>query len=129
MALLRMPAIESLQYVLELLNTTLEQLTKNTCAACGYPVGDLDEKEALIKAAGRLAQAATQVLDRTGMGPSAVLDVRQSDGDFNLAQLTLDEKTEFAKLLGQFKHLKLQVRERIAQQSGMPLPDTPSQTM
>ena len=123
MALLRLPAIETTYLALTALNDLIEQLTENVCAACGYPTLNLDEKEALIKACRSAAQSASQILDRTGMGPHSTLEIKQSDGDLNLAAMSTEERAEFAQVLAQFKHLKQRVKSRIA--GG----NTPSQVM
>lgn len=122
MALLRVPAIELLYKVMETESKTIDQFLEDTCAVCGYPKGDVEEKEALIKSCLSATKAAQTVLDRTGMGPSATLTVKQSDGDFDLRVLTPDEKARMIALFAQFRALKEEVRRRILIGSTSALP-------
>lgn len=125
LALLRVPAIESIFHSLEALNKTVEQFMEDTCATCGYPRGNVEEKEALIKAARGAIQGAAAVLDRTGLGPRAVLEVRQSDGDLDLSLLTDEEKGRMIALLAQLRALKQEIRTRlhgVAYGVGNPVP-------
>lgn len=127
MALLRMPAIETLYLALMSLNKVMEQFQDDTCAACGYPKGDLHEKEALIKACRSSAMTASQILDRTGLGPSSSLEIKQSDGDLNLAAWTEAERAKLVEYTAGFKLLKEAVKTRLARATV--LHETPSQTM
>lgn len=99
MALSRMPAIEALHVI-------IEQFLSKTCAACGLPTGDTDEKRVIV----RTAQA---ILDRTGMGPKSMIELtQQSDGVVNLELLTDDERAELFGLLARVKELKAALRQR-----------------
>lgn len=126
LALLRFPAIEVLQNVLETLNKIIEQFMDDTCMACGYPKGDAEEKEALIKACRSAAQTCSAILDRTGLGPRATLEVKQSDGDLPLNSLTTDERERMMFLLAQMKELKGEIRQRL---TAAPDAATPQQIM
>jgi hypothetical protein len=99
MAQARMPAIEALYSI-------IDQFEKNPCGACGYPIGDSDEKRMVIK-------AAQTVLDRAGMGPhSTVSMTAQTDGDIDPALLTTDERGELLMHLAAIKEIKTRVRVR-----------------
>lgn len=113
LALLRMPAIEALYKVMESLNRTIDQFDEDTCATCGYPRGDAEEKEALIKACRSLAQTCGLVLDRVGLGPRATLEVKQSDGNLDLNAFTEQERYEMMGLLAQLRALKQSVKNRV----------------
>lgn len=132
MALLRVPALEVLHNVLETLNTTIDQFNEFTCAACGYPKGDVEEKEAIIKACIGAVRAAQTVLDRTGLGPTSKLEVRQTDGDMDVKSLTDGERERMMSILGELRSLKAEIRTR--QLGGttpqdMDAPSTPPQIM
>ena len=113
MALLRMPAVEALHKVLEVLNQTLDQLIDNVCLTCGYPRGETDEKEALVRACRTLAQTSSAILDRTGLGPRATLEIKQSDGDLDLTTMLPEERQELMMHLVAIKQLKARMRERL----------------
>jgi hypothetical protein len=113
MALLRIPAIEVQYTALDALNLTIEQLLEDTCAACGYPKGDIEDKEALIKACVGATKSVQLILDRTGLGPRSTLEVRQSDGDLDLKAMTPDERSRMVALLAQLRALKGEIRQRI----------------
>jgi hypothetical protein len=118
LAALRQPAIDIAFNSLITLDTMMEQLQAVTCAACGFPEGDLKEKEQLIKAAIGAAKACALILDRTGLGPKATLEVKQSDGDMNLQLFTLEERAELSALMAQFRDLKERVRVRLMASAG-----------
>lgn len=113
MALLRMPATEALYNVITTLNKIIERYREDTCAACGYPRGDVEEIDTVVKAARSLAQSCAAILDRTGLGPKSTLEVRQSDGDLDLKALTDMERDEMMRLLGMLDHLKQSIKDRI----------------
>lgn len=99
MAQCRMPAIESLFSI-------IEQFQNNTCATCGFPIGDTDEKRMIVR-------TCQTILDRSGMGPHAVLEIaRQTDGDLNLDALQPGERGELLAHLAQIKEIKDRVRTR-----------------
>jgi len=106
LAFARMPAIESL-YVI------CEQFLKTTCAACGYPSGDTDAQRAVIR-------AAQVVLDRTEMGPRSVLEIKQSNGDFDIRHLNTDERARLARILAEMRQLKQDVQARLRVEAGGP---------
>lgn len=115
LAALRNPAIEILFNALTALHEIIEQWRSNTCPHCMYPIGNTEEKEAIIKAAANAAKSAALVLDRTGLGPKATVEVvTQSDGTIDLRQLTLEERAELAALLAQVRDFKSRVMLRIA---------------
>jgi len=103
MALLRMPAIEALHRI-------LAQWEGNTCATCGFPSGDTDERRLIVR-------TCQTVLDRCGMGPHATFEVKQSDGDFDPKLLTGDERSRMIGLLAQLREIKADVRARLNQQA------------
>lgn len=113
LAALRLPAIEVAFNAMMALHILIEQWQSSTCSACGLPMGTLEEKEQLIKAAVGAAKTCMAILDRTELGPKATLEVKQSDGDLNLEQFTLDEQAELHALMAQFTDLKERVRRRI----------------
>lgn len=107
MATARMPAVEALYSI-------LEQFSNNTCATCGFPIGDTDEKRMIVR-------TCQTILDRTGMGPHAVLEIaRQSDGDIDLAALLPAERGELLAHLAQIKEIKARVRSRQQQMQQTP---------
>jgi hypothetical protein len=108
----RLPAIEALFEI-------LDQFHATTCAMCGFPKGDADEKRMII-------QTCKTVLDRTGMGPHATLELaKQSDGDLNLELLSPDERLHLLDLLAQVKAIKRTVRERQSGLVGVEIPSAP----
>jgi len=113
MALLRMPAVETLYRVLDTFNKVIEQFQDDTCAACGFPKGDAEEKVALVKACRSAAMTCSAVLDRTGIGPRSTVEVKQSDGDLDLALLTNDEKQDLIQALAQVKAVKARIKARL----------------
>ena len=102
MAACRLPAIENLFSI-------IDQFSRNPCAICGFPKGDTDEKRMIIR-------ACQTVLDRSGMGPHATLDlVPQTDGDLPLALLTESERGVLLGALAQIKDVKDSIRLRGAE--------------
>jgi len=102
MAACRLPAIENLFSI-------IDQFSRNPCAICGFPKGDTDEKRMIIR-------ACQTVLDRSGMGPHATLDlVPQTDGDLPLALLTESERGVLLGALAQIKDVKDTIRLRGAE--------------
>jgi len=99
LAFARMPAVEALLAI-------VEQFNETTCATCGYPSGDTDAQRAVI-------QASRAILDRTGMGPHSILEVKQSDGELNLAHMTDEERAEAMHLVARLKALKARIRARL----------------
>lgn len=99
MAICRLPAIEALWRI-------LDQFDSETCVTCGFPKGDTDEKRMIVR-------TCQTILDRSGMGPHSVLDVRQSDGDMDLAQWTDNELTRLDALFAGFDELKAEVALRL----------------
>lgn len=102
----RLPACEALY-------TIIERWATATCPTCGFPKGDNDETRSIIR-------AAQVILDRTGLGPHATLElVPQSDGDLNLDLMMDEERAEFAHLVNQFQRLKAAVKARLGM---LPIP-------
>jgi len=119
LALLRMPAIETLYNL-------LEQFDADTCIMCGYPDASLKEK--------RFAAAICKtILDRTGLGPRSTLEVKQTDGDLDLRALRDDEKQELITALMTLKAVKDKIRKRLHDEAfGLtfdPLTHSPDQTI
>lgn len=113
LAALRSPAIDVAFNSLIALDRLIEQFQANECPTCGFPNSDLDTKEQLIKACIGASKSAAAILDRTGLGPRATLEVKQSDGDLNLSLFTIEERAQLEALIHQFKHLKEAVRQRL----------------
>jgi hypothetical protein len=120
MALLRLPAIESLHHSLSVLTKILEQYEMGTCLACGFPSGDVDEIQAVAKACSVIVRQAQTVLDRTEIGPKATLEITRPETDLDLDQLTEAERARLATLYAEFKGLKEDVRQRLFGQSSSP---------
>lgn len=119
LAVARMPAIEALLNI-------VEQFNEHTCPTCGYPNGEKETQTPVIR-------AAQVILDRTEMGPSRTLEVKQSDGDrLDLSLLTPEERGDMARIVAEMRDLKKRVKERIqpgvAGTAASP-PDTPTQIM
>lgn len=101
LATLRLPFIEAL-------NAIVDKFLGDPCDKCGSPSGTQS-----VKAQAVLVRAAQVVLDRTGMGPHSVLEVKQSDGTLNLKHWTDEERAELAVHLTAIKELKARVARRI----------------
>lgn len=129
LALLRMPAIEVMHNVLESLSKVIDQFQEDTCQACGFPKGDAEEKDSLIRACRSAAISAAQILDRCGLGPRSTVELKSSEGDLDLKLLTDDERKRMMGLVGQLRSLKREIRDR---QNGIAQSITatqPTQTM
>lgn len=104
LALLRMPAIEALMDI-------IDQWMENTCELCGYPRrGETEDKRVIV-------QTAKLILDRTGLGPRATLDVnarRTDDGEALVEHMTDAEREQLRGLIDQVNILKAAVRGRLA---------------
>lgn len=123
LALARIPAIEAIHKVLEVSERIIDQFMDDTCLTCGYPKGDVEEKEALIRALRTTAQTCASILDRTGMGPTAKLELVQSDGNLDTTAMTDLEKAEMVAIAAQYRELKERVRARLHQVAfGLPAP-------
>jgi hypothetical protein len=99
----RIPAV---RYLLE----QMEQARQDPCPTCGYPRLSVKERK-------RCDTLATKILDRTGMGPKATLQLeRPADDtqDLDLDALTADELTEFDELMAGLESLKSRVVARKA---------------
>lgn len=99
----RMPAVE-------LLLDAIDQFNSETCDQCGFPKGSLKERKHMIT-------IAKTVLDRTGLGPRATLDVnarRVDDADSLVELMTDQEREELTSLVVQLGALKARVRARAA---------------
>lgn len=97
----RMPAIA-------VLNDQLEQWGERPCSACGYPSHDVENRRVYN-------QVAKMVLDRTGFGPSATLNLTagvNDDTDKLLEAMTAAERGEVAMLVGRIEAIKNAVRGR-----------------
>jgi len=110
LAVARIPAIEN---VLDF----LDQYQERTCPTCGYPQHDTEEKRTML-AASKL------VLDRTGLGPKATLQVnanKADDTDQLIEHMTEAERVEVAGLVQRLDEIKAAVRLRVAQASASTL--------
>lgn len=109
MAVLRLPAIEVFVKIIETFHLRPE------CPACGGTLADLDAQKVAMK-------AAVAVLDRTGLGPRAVLElVPQNDGGLDFNQLLPEERGELLAAIAQVRAIKTKLRNRLL---GMPEPPT-----
>jgi hypothetical protein len=105
MAVLRLPAIEVFVKVIEQFHL------RPDCPACGGTLADLEAQKVAMK-------AAVAVLDRTGLGPRAVLElVPQNDGGLDFNQLLPEERGELLAAIATVKDIKQRLRNRIL---GMP---------
>lgn len=103
LAVARMPAIEA---VLDL----LDQYNSQTCGTCGYPLHDVESKRTMLT-------AAKLVLDRTGLGPKATLQVngpQADDTDALIEVMTVEQREEVAAIVARLDAIKAEVRARIA---------------
>lgn len=103
LAVARMPAVE-------LLLDQIDQFNEKQCTECGYPRGSLKERKHMI-------MIAKAVLDRTGLGPRATIDInarRTDDADALVEQMSEDEREELTRLVQQLNDLKGRVRARLA---------------
>jgi hypothetical protein len=115
LALARMPAIEHLYEM-------LEQYAKDTCPVCNYPKRDSEQARVEI----RLCQT---ILDRTGLGPKASLDVnhKHSEDGLNVDHLLPDERERVLVLVTELKQIKSRVRARMMGE--LTAPALPSNTV
>lgn len=120
--MLRLPAIDALFTILETMTAIVERFQEDPCAACGFPKGNVDEVSKAANVAGRAAQV---ILDRTDVGPKTTLEVKQTDGDFDLALLTDDERARMMSVLAEYASVKDEIRARL---SGVPA-SQPAQIM
>lgn len=101
LALVRMPAIEAL-------HTIIHNWQTHTCPICKEPDSRPESLQPVIR-------AAQIILDRTGFGPRAVLEVAKPESsDIDLTALTDDERKQLGSLLGQLRTLKAAIRGRLA---------------
>lgn len=113
LALLRMPAVEALHEALETQLTIIRQYNAVTCPTCGLPLGDEDEKNSVIRACAVILKNAQVIMDRAGLPPRALVEIKQSDGDLDLRALTPDEQARMMSLLAELRSIKDDVRKRI----------------
>lgn len=96
----RLPACEAL---FEIIDTW----SREVCPTCEHPSADIDQMKVIIR-------AAQVILDRSGLGPRATVEItKQSDGDLDLDLLTDGEMAEMDRLLEAIKELKSQIRLRL----------------
>lgn len=88
---------------------SVEQYMAEECQECGFPKGSLKERKFMLS-------MVTKILDRTGLGPRATLDIRalQGDTDLDVENLTDDEGAALAGLLQGLRELKARVAARRA---------------
>lgn len=102
LAVARMPALE---WMLD----ALDQAQENICDACGYP------RLESLKYLKRIDSIARILMDRTGMGPRATIDLvakRLEDQVLDVSALTDEEFEELGRLLAEMDRFKRRVRER-----------------
>lgn len=96
----RLPACEAL---FEIIDTW----SREVCAVCNHPSADIDQMKVIIR-------AAQVILDRSGLGPRATVEItKQTDGDLDFDLLTDGEMAEMDRLLGEIKELKARIRLRL----------------
>lgn len=99
LAIVRVPAIEALHSI-------IADWAAEACQVCGRP--NYENAHPVIR-------AAQIILDRTGFGPRATVEViRPEATDLDLESMTDDERGRLASLLGQMRELKAQIRDRLA---------------
>jgi hypothetical protein len=99
LAVARTPAIEALHAI-------LTDWGSEVCDKCGRP--NYENAHPVIR-------AAQIILDRTGFGPKATIEVTKPDADgLDVDLLTDGERDELAGLLAQVRELKDRVRARLA---------------
>lgn len=112
----RLPACEALFDI-------IDSWQRDVCPTCEFPKSDVDTSKMIIR-------AAQVILDRSGVGPRAVLEVvKQTDGDLDLDLLTNDEMARLDYLLGEVKTLKENIRLRLATLPGMNMLPATSDTV
>lgn len=100
LAVARMPAIEWIR-------DALDQATEETCNECGFPRHGLKERK-------RIDMLAFKLLDRTGLGPKATLDINpRSETVFDVSVLTVEEAFELDQLLEVMEAFKTRVVARL----------------
>lgn len=99
----RLPAIEALLDI-------VDQYNSETCAECGYPIHDVEEKRVIER-------VARTIFDRTGLPAKATIEVKdeRKAEDMDLGLLTPAELAELDVLLAGMAALKVRVRDRLAQ--------------
>lgn len=96
----RLPACEALYEI-------IDNWQRDTCPTCLHPSGDIDKQKVIIR-------AAQVILDRSGLGPRATIEVaKQTDGDLDLDLMTDEEMTRLDFLLTELKTFKESVRVRL----------------
>lgn len=109
LAIARMPAIEYLMH-------TVEQAHMDTCHECGFPRGEVEYRRTVIA-------TAKLILDRTGLGPRATLQLtatKADDTDQLVEQMTEAERAEVLALLARVEEIKAAVRLRAAAEATRP---------
>lgn len=104
LAYARMPAIEALC-------TIIHEWQTNQCPVCKGPDTRGESLHPVIR-------AAQIILDRTGFGPKATLEVAKPEGsDLDVALLNEDERYRMSRLLKELRTLKGEIRARLAASS------------
>lgn len=102
LAVLRVPAIENLQIM-------IDQYQEPTCPACGFPKHDIESMRTQLAAIKLL-------LDRTGLGPKATLQInatKTDDTDQLIEHMTPEERIEVSGLVQRLDEVKAAVRLRL----------------
>lgn len=112
LAFARMPAIEALHQMIEDWHGT-------ACPTCGRPAQQVEILNPVIR-------ACQIILDRTGFGPRATLEVAKPESaEFDVSLLTDSERGRLAAAIGVVRSLKAEIRARLAalpDEDAAPLP-------
>lgn len=101
LAFARMPAIEALHQMIEDWHGT-------ACPTCGRPAQQVEILNPVIR-------ACQIILDRTGFGPRATLEVAKPEtAEFDVALLTDSERARLAAAISVVRSLKVEIRQRLA---------------
>lgn len=104
LATARMPAIE---WIMD----ALDHANEETCDTCGFPRHGLKERK-------RIDQLAFKLLDRTGLGPRATLDINPAGNEVvDVSAFNEEEMVVLDRLLQDMEELKTRVRARVARQA------------
>lgn len=106
LAVARLPSIEALLIILDQFNQTAQ------CHECGFPNHSVDEKR-------MVERVARTVLDRTGLGPKATLEVKtpEAAGALDVSAMNAGELAELDTLLASMEALKKRVMSRLAREA------------
>lgn len=123
LALLRLPAIEYLFTIMDTSELLIDKMMEGL-ANRGYH--DTEMIRRVVEVCHTLTNTVTKVLDRTGLGPTAKLEVSASSDRMELSLWTVEEKGELAAIVAQHRDLKERVKSRLHQAAfKLPAPPEP----